>query len=129
MTQKEIYKKFKDPSRKSFSKKDREKIFEKTNGRCGYCGIDLPKRWHVDHIHAFYRGGSHNLDNLLASCIPCNSYKDVFSVEQFRRNLKTQVDKAREYSVNFRFAEKYNQIEVTDKPIVFYFETLEAPND
>jgi len=110
------------PKRKSHTKKDRSRILEKTDGKCGYCGILLEKRWHVDHLTAFVRGGKCEDDNFMASCPQCNLYKGPFSIEQFRRLLKTQVDKAREYSVNFRFAEKYGQIEIKDEPIVFYFE-------
>ncbi len=111
--------------RKSISKKDREAIAKKTNDKCGYCGIDLPKRWHVDHVKAFYRGGDCSEENFMASCPQCNMYKGPFSVEQFRSLLRTQVDKARDYSVNFRFAEKYGQVEITNKPIVFYFEEIQ----
>jgi len=32
------------------SKKDREIIFNKYNGKCAYCGCELQKGWHVDEI-------------------------------------------------------------------------------
>lgn len=120
----------KEKKRKSISKKQRQEIAKKTNGKCGYCGIDLPDRWHVDHIEPFARQASKcELDNFMAACPQCNRFKDTFSIEGFRRELSYQVERARDYSVNFRFAEKYGQVEITNKPIVFYFEQIEAPND
>lgn len=35
---------------KPMKKADREKIFYKYGGRCAYCGCELTKGWHVDHI-------------------------------------------------------------------------------
>lgn len=37
------------------NKKDREIIFNKYGGRCSYCGCDLGKGWHVDHIEPVKR--------------------------------------------------------------------------
>lgn len=31
-------------------KRDREIVFNKYGGRCSYCGCDLGKLWHVDHV-------------------------------------------------------------------------------
>lgn len=36
-------------------KADRQKIFEKFGGKCAYCGCDLEKGWHVDHIEPIRR--------------------------------------------------------------------------
>lgn len=112
--------------RKGITKKIREQVKNKTNGKCGYCGVELPNRWHVDHIEPFEKQSSRcEIDNFMASCPQCNNFKNTHSVEQFRKELRFQVDRARNYSVNFRFAEKYGLITITEKPIVFYFETLE----
>lgn len=35
--------------------KDRQAIFDKYGGRCAYCGCELQKGWHVDHIEAVVR--------------------------------------------------------------------------
>ena len=29
---------------------ERELIFNKYNGKCAYCGCELKKGWHIDHI-------------------------------------------------------------------------------
>jgi 5-methylcytosine-specific restriction endonuclease McrA len=36
-------------------KADRQKIFDKYGGRCAYCGCELQKGWHVDHIDPVVR--------------------------------------------------------------------------
>jgi 5-methylcytosine-specific restriction endonuclease McrA len=37
------------------TKKDRQLIFDKYNGKCAYCGCDLKKGWHVDHVEPVRR--------------------------------------------------------------------------
>lgn len=86
--------------------------------------------WHIDHCEAVYRFSgvqskpqNHTIKNMVPACAPCNLFKSVFSVEEFRWELHKQVSRARERSVNFRNAERFNQIVVTEKPIVFWFES------
>jgi len=115
----------KNQKRKPISKKDRLLIAAKTNNKCGYCGIDLPARWHVDHISPIAKNDSlHEMENFMAACPPCNLFKSSFDVKGFRRELSYQLENARKYSVNFRFAEKYGQVIACPRPIKFYFETL-----
>lgn len=126
---KEIYKKYRKPPRKNISKKMRERIKTNTNERCGYCGCFLPKRWHVDHIVPYSKDSSKcEMDNFMAACPACNLFKGSFSLEQFRRELKFQVERARKYSVNFRMAEKFGLIQECSDEIVFYFERLQNEN-
>lgn len=113
--------------RKVFNKTDRILIANKTNFRCGYCGEDLPKVFHLDHIVAHARNISTcDFDNMMAACPQCNSFKSTFTIEEFRDELHHQVLRARKYSVNFRMSEKYKLIEVKKKipKIKFYFETM-----
>ena len=105
-------------------KKIKEKIRNKFEGRCVYCG-EKPLKLCVDHMIPFaYMDGSNDESNLMPACFQCNSLKIVYDVEQFRNELQLQVDRARKYSVNFRFAEKYGQIQVAETPIKFYFESF-----
>lgn len=121
---------FVSKKRRSITKKERSLIASKTNNKCGYCGVDLPCRWHVDHIEPFAKESSKcALDNFMASCPQCNNFKHSHTLERFRSELSVQVLRAREYSVNFRLAEKYGQIEIINKPIVFYFEILSEVNN
>lgn len=131
------------------TKSQRATLHAKYGGKCAYCGCDLPKRWHVDHIEAVKRefefvkkDGYHvpkctgvlenphldRFDNLNPACPPCNHYKSSMPLESFRRELSKQVGRARSSSKNFRFAEKYGQVIVREQPILFYFEIIKAQN-
>lgn len=66
------------------SKEKRETLFKKYKGKCAYCGCDLKKGWHADHIEPIVRdwinGGcekpeNHNLENMNPSCPSCNILK------------------------------------------------------
>jgi hypothetical protein len=114
--------------------KKRREIWNKSGGKCWYCGCELPEKgWHADHfepvLRAFdivprdkrknpnkfevrHNGGFENpeldnQENLVPSCAPCNLFKSTFSVEMFRNEIKKQVDRARKSSVNFRTAERF----------------------
>lgn len=129
------------------TKSQRQDVFNKFGGYCAYCGCELKKGWHADHVEPIYRkwepsfnglkfiakqtGESFKpdldcIDNLFPSCPQCNRFKSVYSVEQFRANLQKQVDIARKYSSGFRLAEKYGLVKEINTPIVFYFESVEA---
>lgn len=64
---------------------DREAIWEKTRGRCCYCGSKLTRsNMTIDHFHPVAKGGSDDLNNLVPACRYCNSSKGTKSVEEFR---------------------------------------------
>lgn len=92
--------------------------------KCGYCGVDLKKAFHIDHVIPHRNGGGCMPSNLLACCAPCNLLKNVLSLEQFRREISYQAERAYKYSVNFRTALRFDQVKVERKPIVFYFEKI-----
>ena len=127
--------------------KKRQAIYDKSGGKCWYCGCELVKGWHADHVEPIIRdfdivkddSGSQfthktvnngkslkphldNLDNLVPSCAPCNLFKSTFSIEGFRREISLQVERARKSSVNFRTAERFGQISIKTNPVVFWFE-------
>ncbi|WP_036624661.1 HNH endonuclease [Pantoea sp. AS-PWVM4] len=126
--------------------KQRAELRMKFGGRCAYCGCDLPEKgWHADHVEAALRKwgfgprqadgtrrtvatGEHwkpendVMENLFPACAPCNLFKATFSLEGFREQIAEQAERARQYSVNFRTAERFRQIQVTASPIVFWFE-------
>jgi 5-methylcytosine-specific restriction endonuclease McrA len=105
------------------NKELRLSVYEKYSGNCAYCGCEIVwSAFQVDHIIPKQSGGSDDLENLNPACRQCNNFKNVFSLEEFRREVSMQVERARKYSVNFRTAERFGMIEVKPKPIVFYFE-------
>lgn len=112
------------------TKKQRQLVFEKTSGHCGYCGIDLSKkRWHIDHIKPLMRGDAHHpkdhsFKNLMPACFRCNNRKQTLSIEQFRSEISAQVDRVRRDSSGFRLAEDFGLVAATKSSVVFYFEKI-----
>ena len=112
------------------TKKQRKFIFDKSAGRCWYCGCQLPENsWHVDHVNAVWRyegklskPQNDTLENMVPACVPCNLFKGVLSVEVFRMEIFQQVNRARKTSVNFRTAERFGMIQTSNNPINFWFE-------
>jgi hypothetical protein len=111
-------------SRPVIPKAVRDKVLNRFNGLCGYCGCK-PVKLSVDHIIPFVKLPDDSEDNLMPCCFACNSFKSVFNLEQFREELSKQVERARKYSVNFRMGEKFGLIVERKKKIKFYFEIME----
>lgn len=55
----------------------RREIFEKSGGRCFYCGtvLKLDGKWHADHMKPRALMGPDDIINLVAACAPCNLAK------------------------------------------------------
>lgn len=128
------------------TKTQRSIIRNKFGGRCAYCGCELPEKgWHADHVNPvirvidfdessrklaatgeLYRPENDTENNLYPACAPCNLFKTTFSLEQFRSQIAEQVNRARLYSVNFRTAERFGQVQATESPVIFWFEKYRA---
>lgn len=129
----------------ALTKKQRKQVWDKSGGKCWYCGIDLPEKgWHADHVESVIRlstwvrgeGNSgkfvatgemeraHNdkIENMVPACAPCNLFKSTFGVEFFRQEIESQIERARKTSVNFRTAERFGLIEAKPQPVQFWFE-------
>lgn len=131
----------------AFTKKQREEVHRKLNGKCGYCGeaIEL-KQMQIDHIipqrnWSFHILNSCNvpaflshlaisdvnhIDNLMPACRVCNNWKSTHTIDVFRDEIAAQISRLNNYSSNFRMAKKYQLIQETHAPVVFYFERLAA---
>ncbi|NCC52995.1 MAG: HNH endonuclease [Spartobacteria bacterium] len=118
-------------------KSERKEVYDKTKGRCAYCGCDLPENgWHLDHVNPIFRGrddvkyvlkGADHVDNALPACARCNRWKATMTVDEFREEIEAQVARLRRDSAAFRLAEDYRQVAFMAVPVVFYFEGNMAP--
>jgi len=114
------------------TKMQRNTLKNRFGGCCAYCGDVLGDRFHADHTEAIYRDSFYDegmwkpendvLDKLFPACAPCNLFKSVFSIEQFRHEIQMQTERARKTSVNFRTAERFGLVTIKNRPVVFYFE-------
>lgn len=118
---------------KKLTKVERNQLKLKYNCKCAYCGEALGDRWHVDHIEAVHRnphGGCDYpekdiLENFNPSCVSCNLSKKVYSLDEWREQLKYHVTALNNNSTTYRLAKKYGLISETEAEVVFYFETIE----
>ncbi len=121
------------------SKDKRMLVFDKSNGRCSYCGCELKQRWQVDHVQPQHLNHRYNkddpnydpdkIDNLRAACQPCNNLKGGFSVEGFRECIQDQLDKCKNNCSHYRVALRFDMISEDRKKIEFYFETMNSEAD
>lgn len=132
MTSREKYKP------KPIPKKDRLLVLKKYDNRCGYCGksIDI-KTMQVDHLTPIYRDcsdlelshrrlvrGTNELNNLMPACKNCNHYKRDYTLENFRRLIKTLHERINKHYIN-KVAKNFGII-TSVQPFdgKFYFEKL-----
>lgn len=121
------------------TKEQREQVRLKYGGRCAYCGCELQKGWHVDHIKPAWHNwdgedikvrlkiekGKDELDNYNPSCPRCNRWKGTWRVEEFRREISLQLERLERDSAPFRMARDYKLLEIKDIQVEFYFEEYE----
>lgn len=129
------------------TKAQRDRLRRKYDGRCAYCGMPMPDRWHGDHVDPVVRAvetkrtanGQWKLvsvpsrhperdveSNYMPSCPPCNISKGQMSLEQWRQALMKHVASLNAYHPIDRLAKCYGLIEETGAPVVFYFERVAA---
>jgi hypothetical protein len=99
------------------------KIFDKYNGRCAYCGVNL-KKMTLDHIRPESKGGTFQLDNLNPACYECNHCKQDNNVKGFRKLIFLKQQS------NYNALNKHWKVIINrfGFPVMFYFETeLDKP--
>lgn len=113
-------------------KQVRQKVYEKYNGHCAYCGCELDiKNMQVDHIDAVYRAevegreASDSIDNFNPSCRMCNFYKGTAKIEEFRKKLLTFQAVYFPEHFHTRLAHKYSMMTFAKWDGKFYFEKEE----
>lgn len=115
------------------SKKLREQVFNKFNGKCAYCGCELPKKgWHIDHLLPVVRcprtgkklyPERDEISNMMPSCQSCNINKHSDSIENFRALIYGFINSLNKYSTQYKIAKRYGLIKENNIDIKFYFET------
>lgn len=120
------------------TKNERQIVFDKYGGKCAYCGCELQKGWHVDHIEPAFHNwsvddvnkflkkdrGQNTINNYNPACLRCNRWKGTWSIEQFRNEISLQLERLERDSAPFRMARDYGLIKTTDIEVKFYYETI-----
>jgi predicted restriction endonuclease len=103
----------------------RQKVYEKYDGHCAYCGKPIEyKEMQVDHIQAHYLGGADEMDNYNPACRMCNFYKGTMSIDRFREELRKLQERLKKVYI-YRLALRYGLVEEKENKVVFYFESKE----
>jgi hypothetical protein len=73
-----------EPPLRHISRRRRE-IFERSAGKCHYCGtaLTLDGKWHVEHQQPRALGGGDDPLNLVAACVRCNLAKSDRTALEF----------------------------------------------
>jgi len=128
----------------------REKVWNKYNKHCAYCGKILEyKQMQVDHIipklHTWTKEylakvnrnradttftpyqepivrGTDNFENLLPTCRRCNLLKTDGNIETLRWQIQNKIFCLNEYTNNYKLVKDYGLVEETGNKVVFYFE-------
>ena len=103
-------------------------IYNKTNGRCAYCGFELRyEDMQVDHIvplNGWSQKGSDTIDNMLPACRSCNHYKSRSTLEGFRKMVEAMPDVLMRDSVTYRNAVRFGLVTPSKHQVKFYFEQI-----
>lgn len=112
-------------------------------GRCAYCGNDLGRAMHADHLLPCVRitrdpwarplppaecrmlkPERNTVDNMMPACAACNLHKGGHSLEGWRDILQRSAAILRRDTSTFRAGERFGVIRVSEQPIVFHFERV-----
>ena len=112
------------------TKKIREQVYQKYNGRCAYCGHEITlKEMQVDHIIPQRLGGADSLDNYNPSCRTCNHYKRATRLEAWREYFLGELISRIKKIYIVKVAERYGMITFHEWDKKFYFEKEIKEND
>lgn len=111
--------------RKKISKTERIDIYNKTNGHCAYCGIEIDVAdMQIDHVFPINRGGLDEKENMLPACRSCNHYKSTYGIEEFREEIGLWHERLMRDSVTYKNAVRFGTVTPTPHKIEFYFEAV-----
>lgn len=70
---------------------NRRNLFARDNHSCQYCGLTLPvSQLSVDHVIPRSRGGATSWENVVCSCLDCNTKKGGRTPQEARMRLLSQ---------------------------------------
>lgn len=125
------------------TKKQRLELHGKFDGKCAYCGCELPERWHADHVEPVTRellskrnsDGTWRLNsgkplkpendhigNMNPACPPCNISKGGNTLEGWRNWIAGHISSLNSYHPIYRLTKAYGLVVETGNPVVFHFE-------
>lgn len=124
--------------RERFNHKTKKIVYEKCNGHCAYCGVEISiSEMQIDHVipvkfaevYKEHQGTDLNaIENLMPSCRSCNSYKSSLTLEKFRQAIERWPEVLQRDNVTYRNAVRFGMIEPKPHKVSFYYELLEAAN-
>lgn len=85
----------------------------------------VPGKWVNDGCE--YPENLH-IDNQMPACASCNINKHSMPLEQFRELIAGFMKHLNNISTQYKIAKRYGLITETEKPVVFYFETVQKSN-
>ena len=103
-------------------------VFNKYDGHCAYCGVELSDRFTIDHLIPKRRWntdlphGDSKLYNYMPCCQSCNSGKNSFELEDWRIFIKNRFNVLLRDSSQFRSLLRFGIINRTENDVIFYFE-------
>lgn len=119
---------------KWISASKKQKVAEKFNYSCAYCGITLnSETLVVDHIKPRSQGGGNGIENLFPSCRSCNSTKGTKNLNEFRllRSFRLAVPDVKFTYEQILFLDKKGLLDQlgVNKTHRFFFETFTGVNN
>lgn len=124
------------------NKIQREKLRQKYDGNCAYCGTELIDKWDADHFIPIKRNWvikngkqvttdcinpeNDCIENMMPSCKPCNNDKSSLSIESWRSMIANKIICLNRDSTTYQKAKRYGLIVETNIEVVFYFEKCGA---
>jgi 5-methylcytosine-specific restriction endonuclease McrA len=119
----------------AISKKLRERIYNRFDGHCAYCGRSIEyKGMQIDHYYPqcrekFYlrrcRIDVHAESNLMPTCRRCNHYKRARTPKQFKELMKTLHERLEAIYI-LKVAVDFGMATILPFDGLFYFEKRKA---
>lgn len=125
------------------TKRQRDALRAMFGGRCAYCGCELGKTMHADHVEPCIRLTTdpwsrplpveerrlmkperNTVANMMPACPPCNLHKGGYDLEGWRDIIQRSADIIRKQTSTFKAGERFGVINVSTAPVTFYFERV-----